>query len=105
MWAANSSMITAARSNTSSAKTWEPTWQWKPTQLHMGLAEGEEGDLLGLAGLDGAAEFGIHLAGGDGLVGVGVDAGGQAEQHPLLDTPPAASASMALISSTLSATK
>ena len=57
-------------------------------QLHMGLAEGEEGDLLGLAGLDGAAEFGVHLAGGDGLIGVGVDAGGQAEQHPLLNAPP-----------------
>lgn len=36
MWAANSSMITAARSNTSSAKTWEPTWQWKPTSSTWG---------------------------------------------------------------------
>ena len=60
-------MITAARSNTSSAKTWEPTWRWEAHQPTWGWREGEEGDLLGLAGLDGAAEFGVHLAGGDGL--------------------------------------
>ena len=56
-------------------------------QLHMGLPQGVDGDLLGLAGLDGAAELGVHLAGGDGLVGVGVDAGGEAEQHLLPDAP------------------
>ena len=36
--------------------------------------------LLGLAGLNGRAEFAVHLAGGHGLVGVGVDARRQPQQ-------------------------
>ena len=55
----------------------------------MGLRQREDGDLLGLSRLDGGAELAVHLAGGDGLVGVGVDARGQAQQHLLPDAPAA----------------
>ena len=55
----------------------------------MGLRQREDGDLLGLSRLDGGAELAVHLAGGDGLVGVGVDARRQAQQHLLLDAPAA----------------
>ena len=55
-------------------------------QLHMGLRQREDGDLLGLSRLDGGAELAVHLAGGDGLVGVGVDARRQAQQHLLAYT-------------------
>ena len=41
--------------------------------------------LLGLASLDGGAEFAVHLAGGYGLVGVGVDARRQAQEDFLAD--------------------
>ena len=52
----------------------------------MGLRQREDGDLLGLSRLDGGAELAVHLAGGDGLVGVGVDARRQAQQHLLAYT-------------------
>ena len=54
-------------------------------QFHMGLGQRIDGDLLGLTGLNGGAELAVHLTGGDGLVGMGIDAGGQAQQHLLAD--------------------
>ena len=54
-------------------------------QLHMGLRQGVQRDLLRLPRLNGGAELAVHLAGGDGLIGVGIDAGCQPQQHPLPD--------------------
>ena len=58
-------------------------------QLHMGLGQGKHGDFLRLSGLHGRAELTIHLAGGNGLIGMGINARGQAQQHLLLDAPAA----------------
>ena len=58
-------------------------------QLHMGLGQGKHGDLLRLSGLHGRAELTIHLAGGNGLIGMGINARGQAQQHLLPDAPAA----------------
>ena len=52
-------------------------------QLHMGLGKGKEGNFLRLPRLDGSAELGVHLTRCHRLVGVGVDAGAEAQQHLL----------------------
>ena len=56
-------------------------------QMDMGLTQRQLDDLHGLTRLNGRAELGVHRAGHDGLMGMGIDTGGDAEQDALGDAP------------------
>ena len=54
-------------------------------QMDVGLGESQLDDVHSLSRLNGGAELGVHRAGHDGLVGMGIDTGGDAEQDALGD--------------------
>ena len=56
-------------------------------QADVGKTQGEADKILCLPGFDCDAEFGVDLAGGDGFIGVRVDARRQTQQHLLPDAP------------------
>ena len=75
-------MTSATRAKLSTAKTWDPTWAWKPTSSTDGDRNARSAAARRGAAGQAEAELGVLLSGAHELVGVSLDPGGHPQLHP-----------------------